>query len=97
MGNNIHIGSLIRKEVKKSGCNIGEFAKALNCDRSNVYKIFEKQYIDLIQLLKIVDIIGYDFLADLFKSKNHIVVLETNINKIEELQKDNNIKILYIL
>jgi len=75
---------------------VREFADALSCVRSNVYNIYKKDNIDLQQLIKITDIIGYDFLADVFKNKNHIVVLEANIDKIEALQKDQKLKILYI-
>ena len=96
MDNKLHIGSFIKREVKKSGMPVGDFANALNCDISNVYKIYKKENIDLIQLRKIVDILGYDFFADIFKIKNHIVVLEANIDKIEKLQKDQKLKILYI-
>ena len=97
MDKNIHIGSLIKREVKKSGMPVGDFANALNCDISNVYKIYKKENIDLIQLLKIVEILNSNFVADLFKIKKHIVVLETSIDKIEELQKDQKLKILDII
>ena len=97
MDNSIHIGSLIKREVKKTGMPVGDFAKALNCDVSNVYKIYKKENIDLIQLQKIAKILNSNFAADLFKIKKHIVVLETtSIEKIEELQKDQKLKILHI-
>jgi len=65
----IHIGSLIKREVKKSGMPVEEFATALSCDISNVYKIYKKPSIDFIQLLKIAEILNSDFLLNLLKKQ----------------------------
>lgn len=41
------------------------FARQLNCDRRNVYRIFQKENMDIHQLADISKILGHDFFADL--------------------------------
>jgi hypothetical protein len=57
----IHIGNLIRKKLKEDGRSVSWFAKKVNCDRTNVYKIFHKPYIEALQLLRISLILDHDF------------------------------------
>ena len=51
-------------EMPKS-CTINWFAAQLHCDRRNVYRIFEKENIDIHQLANISHILCHDFFADL--------------------------------
>lgn len=46
-------------------CTPDWFAKELNCDRRNVYRIFNKQNIDIALLRKISQVLGHDFFQDL--------------------------------
>ena len=57
----IHIGKLIEKEVYKQKISISWFAQKLYCDRTNIYKIFNRQSIDTELLLRISQILKYDF------------------------------------
>nr|WP_077154714.1 hypothetical protein [Bacteroides bouchesdurhonensis] len=57
----IHIGKLIEKEVYKQNISISWFAQKLYCDRTNIYKIFNRQSIDTELLLRISKILKYDF------------------------------------
>jgi DNA invertase Pin-like site-specific DNA recombinase len=63
MRNSIHIGELIRDRLKDEGRSVLWLAKKLNCDRTNVYKIFRKSNIDVIQLLRICIVLNFDFFA----------------------------------
>ena len=45
------------------------FAKELNCDRRNVYRIFKKENIDIHLLSRISQILNHDFFRDLSEEK----------------------------
>ena len=49
----IHIGNLIYNALKEEGRSASWLAKKIHCERSNIYKIFEKASIDASLLLKI--------------------------------------------
>ena len=57
----IHIGQLIKQEMQKQGRKSSWLAKELNCTRYNVYKIFERRYIDTDLLLRISFLLKVDF------------------------------------
>ena len=57
----IHIGSLIKAELHRQGRSVGWFAKQLYCDRTNVYHIFKRQSLDTAQLLRISQLLQYNF------------------------------------
>lgn len=56
-----HIGNLIREELERQERTVSWFARKLNCDRSNIYKIFRRSTIDTEQLLRISQILHCDF------------------------------------
>ncbi|MBO4316388.1 MAG: helix-turn-helix transcriptional regulator [Prevotella sp.] len=57
----LEIGTLIRQKLKERKRTIVWLAANLSCSRTNVYKIFGKRSIDSDYLLKISDILDYDF------------------------------------
>ena len=61
MNDEPHIGKLIREELKRQGRSVSWLARNLNCSRQNVYRIFEQQWIYTDVLLRICDLLGYDF------------------------------------
>lgn len=66
---NMNIGERIKAvfdQMPKS-CTISWFAAQLHCDRRNIYRIFNKDNIDIHQLARISEILGHDFFADLSK------------------------------
>ncbi len=62
-----HIGQYIKKVFKnKHGNHTNEWlAKQLNCQPNNVYNIFRRATIDTELLMKISEVLNYDFFADL--------------------------------
>jgi plasmid maintenance system antidote protein VapI len=56
----IHIGKIIKEEFQKRGCSKSWFAIQINCDRTNINKIFERQSIDTDLLLKISKVLEVD-------------------------------------
>lgn len=57
----LEIGTLIRQKLKERKRTIVWLAENLSCSRTNVYKIFDKRSIDTDYLLRISDILDYDF------------------------------------
>ncbi len=57
----LEIGILIRQKLKERKRTIVWLAEKLSCSRTNVYKIFDKRSIDTDYLLRISDILDYDF------------------------------------
>lgn len=57
----VHIGSLIEQELRRQGRTVTWFANMLHCDRTNVYKIFKKESIDIALLEKICSILQHNF------------------------------------
>lgn len=64
----LHIGSLIKEELERQERTVSWFARKLCCDRSNVYKLFKRSTIDTELLLRVSQILRYDFF-DLYKQK----------------------------
>ena len=59
-----HIGNMIRAQLKEQGRSMTWFADAIHADRSNVYKMLKRETIDLVLLMKISELLNYDFLHD---------------------------------
>ncbi|MBE6341610.1 MAG: XRE family transcriptional regulator [Bacteroidales bacterium] len=64
----IHIGKLIREELKRQERSVTWFARHLNCERTNVYNIFKRDSIDTALLARISTILNRDFFRDLSES-----------------------------
>jgi len=69
----LHIGNMIRVELKAQGRTITWFAKAIHTDRTNVYKILSKETIDLQLLIRISKLLHRDFLQDVSKAMENEV------------------------
>jgi len=63
MKNEVHIGALIRKQLKEDGRAASWLAKKINCERTNIYKIFNKPSIDTSVLQKISSALGTNFFS----------------------------------
>jgi hypothetical protein len=63
-GIKIHIGSLIRSELRRQRRPAAWLAQEICCDRTNVYKILRKGSIDTELLCRISVALSHDFFAD---------------------------------
>jgi len=54
------IGKKIEAEIRKRGFKITTFAKLINCTRSNLYNIFERNSVNTEQLKKIASVLNLD-------------------------------------
>ena len=59
------IDILIKEELEKQERSITWFARKLSCDRSNIYRLFQKESIDTNLLVRISILLGKDFFSDL--------------------------------
>lgn len=58
------IGILIKEELERQERSISWFARKLSCDRSNVYRLFQKENVDTGLLTRISLLLNHDFFAD---------------------------------
>ncbi|HWY11697.1 MAG TPA: helix-turn-helix domain-containing protein [Bacteroidia bacterium] len=54
----VHIGKIIKDALKTRKMDVTEFSKKINYTRSNAYKIFNKEGIDTVLLVKISKVLG---------------------------------------
>lgn len=59
----MHIGQLIREQVDRQGKSVVWLANQLSCSRTNIYKIYERPSIDTGLLLRISQVLNFDFFA----------------------------------
>ena len=59
------IGELIADEVYRQKWNIDEFAGKICCTRQNVYHLFKRNSIDVVQLQLISKVLNHNFFLDL--------------------------------
>ena len=62
-----HIGSIIKEELERQERSVSWFARKLNCDRSNIYKLFKRSTVDTELLLRISAVLHCNFF-DTYKS-----------------------------
>lgn len=60
----IHIGHLIKEVFDRQGRRATWLAAELNCNRANVYNIFNRENIDVEMLIKISFVLQYNFFQD---------------------------------
>ena len=58
---NIHIGHLIREQMKKDQRSASWLAREIHCTRNNLYKIFSKPSLDSDLILRISVAMNFNF------------------------------------
>lgn len=97
----IHIGRLIKSVFDASGITVAEFARRINCGRPNVYSIFERNTIDVLQLVSISHALNHNFLNDIathcgIKPDSDSQPISINLN-INDLDSDKAVRIARFL
>jgi len=67
----IHIGKIIKEKLAEKSMTITEFAKKIHCDRTSVYHIFKQKSIDIEKLIKISEVLNYDFIHEIYTKQNN--------------------------
>lgn len=61
MTEQLHIGKLIKTKLDEQGRKASWLAKQVNCTRFNIYKVFQREWIDTKLLLEISEALDYNF------------------------------------
>ena len=83
------IGSLINDEVRRQQIPITEFAKMINCRRSNVYDIFKRNTIDIQLLQRISIVLKHNYFEDLAKDIDLARPVPIDDKELEKLRAIN--------
>lgn len=59
------IGTMIKEELERQERSVSWLARKLSCDRSNVYRLFQKHSIDTALLQRLSVILNRDFFSEL--------------------------------
>jgi len=95
----IHIGSIIKQKLAESSMSIKEFSDRINCDRTTVYDIFKRKSIDVERLIKISQVLNFDFINEIYYKQNTPIVqpatiyiaIEVDENNLQKLNLPDNI------
>ncbi len=82
-----NIGLLIKEEVKKQDMPIVKFADSINCVRTNVYDIFRRNNIDILQLKTISKVLNRNFFKELAEDMDLINASSDSISEDTERSK----------
>lgn len=66
----IHIGKQIQAKLLEQERTPGWLARKINCDHTNIYKIFRRASIDTELLGRISLALGHDFFMELSEEQN---------------------------
>ncbi|GAP72531.1 hypothetical protein SAMD00024442_341_3 [Candidatus Symbiothrix dinenymphae] len=89
----VHIGEAIRQKMKERGMRVSDFAKAIHCERSNVYtSIFRCQSINTERLKLISEVLHYAFVSEMClnrpSTKKYIILLEVTEQQLQKYLSD---------
>ncbi|MBR6177878.1 MAG: XRE family transcriptional regulator [Bacteroidales bacterium] len=75
-----HLGRLIRQELIRQKRSVTWLADCINCDRTNCYCIFERQYIDIELLKRISRALNHNFFNELAAYMESVVKVSTDVS-----------------
>ena len=74
-----HLGRLIRQELDRQKLPVTWLADRINCDRTNCYCIFDRQYIDIDLLKRISRALNHNFFNELARHMESVVKVSTDV------------------
>ncbi len=90
---NINVGHILEQAVRMERIGISELSRKLNVSRRTIYNWFKQEDLNPSIILKVGDVIGHDFTAELPEAfiRNHRHIFETeNPSILKEVVADNN-------
>ena len=63
----VHVGKMVQNELRRQGRTVNWLAEQIYCEKSNIYKLFRRKSIDLVQLMKISEVLEHNFLRDCYE------------------------------
>lgn len=78
----IHLGTMIKRELKAQGRSVVWLAHTINMERTSIYKIFERNSVDVGLLVRISLAMNHDFFLDISKiiHENYDEIIEMFLN-----------------
>lgn len=73
------VGEIIKDEINRQGLKAEQFGELINCERENVYKIYRKTNISILQLKEISKALNHNFFEDIIN--NNIEMEDPEIMK----------------
>lgn len=61
----IHLGNMVKRELKAQGRTVVWLARTINMERSSIYKMFERNTLDVGLLIRISLVMDHDFFQDI--------------------------------
>ena len=93
--NEVHMGELLERAIRRKGLNITELAEALNITRRTLYNWFKQEVIDEVIMERISEVISYDFSNNAVNPIiRKIVIKETVLIRDEAYWRDKYIDLL---
>lgn len=78
------IGDLINEEVRRQEMPVTKFAKEINCQRNNVYDIFNRSNMDIDLLKRISKVLGVNFFQIIADDLDLVCEEADNVNPQEQ-------------
>lgn len=63
----VHLGNMIKRELKAQGRSVSWLARTIHMERSSIYKIFDRDSLDVGLLIRISIVMDHDFFLDISK------------------------------
>lgn len=79
----IHVGTMVKRELKAQGRSVVWLARTIKKERSSIYKIFERNSLDVALLIRISLVLDHDFFQDISDK------MRDNYDEIVELFLNN--------
>jgi DNA-binding Xre family transcriptional regulator len=83
----IHIGQLVKEQVKRKRMRVAQLSEILNVSEPNVYKIYLRSSIDTVLLEKICIALDYNFFA-IYSQR---FSLDTKDSRLSQYEKENEL------
>lgn len=94
-GMTIHIGNIIHEKVKGSSLPVKLIAQKINRSENTLYDIYKRESIDTALLLKLCEILDYNFFA-LYNEVEPIKTMNvSDVNKLRQKINELEEKILF--
>lgn len=90
----VHIGSEIARVVREKGMSITEFAEMICCHRKNVYDIFTRKSIDVDRLIRISEVLDYDFIRKVYYADDEPIAEDGNEHVFKLLYKNGDLTVV---
>lgn len=85
--------------MRERNLRVCDFAKAIHCNRTNVYSIFTRKSIAIEQLLIISKVLDYDFVSEFYlqnkNPKKYLVIAEMEEQKLLDLLSEKSVHLIH--